>query len=83
LPKSTSRLTHLKHKYPPQLRTIKKTQLRTKAGNRRVLGEIISNLEVEPSAPVWGLPAELGLKDTAREARIREASKPLYLKRYE
>jgi hypothetical protein len=83
LAKSTSRLALLKQKHLPQLPKPKKTQLRTKKGDWQGSRETIPNLEVEGPPLNWKLSAELNLNDTVREERIREASKPLYLKRYE
>ncbi len=55
-----------------------------KKANLRTFEEIVQNVKVDEL--VWDsekLPLKIRLQSMTQEERVREASKPLYLKRYE
>jgi hypothetical protein len=58
--------------------------LSRKKANLRTFEEIVQNVKADEL--VWNsekLPLKIRLQSMTQEERVREASKPLYLKRYE
>ena len=49
----------------------------------QVFEEIKTDIETEKSVALEKIAVKISLKDVNPEERIQEASKPLYLKRYE
>lgn len=57
--------------------------MRTRKVCSQVFEEIKTDIETERSKALENIAVKISLKDINPEERIQEASKPLYLKRYE
>lgn len=57
--------------------------MRAKKASSQVFADIESKLEIESNSCLEKLVVKMSLKDMTQAERMQEASKPLYLKRYE
>ena len=66
-----------------KLRVIEEKTVRRKKSSSRLFEDVENCFEVEKTSSDLERLIKISLKDSSQEERVLEASKPLYLRRYE
>lgn len=66
-----------------KLRAIEEKTVRRKKSSSQLFEDVENCFEVEKTSPDLERLIKISLKDISQEERVLEASKPLYLRRYE